>query len=120
MFESVIAAKSGIQTRRQARTWLPEFNLYLARSIETGSRVRMEVIKFQARGKAYAVHVGEDLFGSLYVLRRWFSLTSNRGGSKLHANVDPDEVERLIEMVVARRKAHGYRIIEDGRDNRIF
>jgi hypothetical protein len=77
----------------------------------------MEVIKFQARGKAYAVHVGEDLFGSLYVLRRWFSLTSNRGGSKLHANVDPDEVERLIGMVVARRKAHGYRIIEDGRDN---
>jgi hypothetical protein len=27
-------AKSGIQTRRQARTWLPEFNLHLAGSIE--------------------------------------------------------------------------------------
>jgi hypothetical protein len=26
-------AKSGIQTRRQARTWLPEFNLHLAGSI---------------------------------------------------------------------------------------
>jgi hypothetical protein len=79
----------------------------------------MEVIKFQAQGKAYTVHVGEDLFGSRYVLRRWFSLTSNRGGSKMHHNVTPDEVERLIGMVVTRRKAHGYRIIEDGRDNRI-
>jgi hypothetical protein len=27
-------AKSGIQTRRQARTWLPEFNLHLAGSIK--------------------------------------------------------------------------------------
>jgi extracellular elastinolytic metalloproteinase len=29
----VTMAKSGIQTRRQARTWLPEFNLHLAGSI---------------------------------------------------------------------------------------
>jgi hypothetical protein len=79
----------------------------------------MEVIKFQAQGKAYTVHVGEDLFGSRYVLRRWFSLTSKRGGSKMHHNVTQDEVERLIGMVVARRKAHGYRIIEDGRDTRM-
>jgi hypothetical protein len=79
----------------------------------------MEVIKFQAQGKAYTIHVGEDLFGSRYVLRRWFSLTSKRGGSKMHHNVTPDEVERLIGMVAARRKAHGYRIIEDGRNKRM-
>jgi hypothetical protein len=29
----VTMAKSGIQTRRQATTWLPEFNLHLAGSI---------------------------------------------------------------------------------------
>jgi trans-aconitate methyltransferase len=33
----VTMAKSGIQTRRQARTWLPEFNLHLAGSIKAGS-----------------------------------------------------------------------------------
>jgi predicted transcriptional regulator len=36
----VAIAKSWIQTRRQARTWLPEFNLYLAGSIGSASRHR--------------------------------------------------------------------------------
>jgi hypothetical protein len=37
----------------------------------------------------------------------------------MHHNVTPDEVERLIGMIAARRKAHGYRIIEDGRNKRM-
>jgi hypothetical protein len=34
MFDPVTMAKSGIQTRRQAKTLLPEFNLHQAGSIK--------------------------------------------------------------------------------------
>jgi hypothetical protein len=46
-------AKSGIQTRRQARTWLPEFNLHLAGSIRLYEQ-RTEAGEDKTRAKLIA------------------------------------------------------------------
>jgi hypothetical protein len=69
----VIMAKSGIQTRRQAATWLPEFNLHLAGSIG-------ELL----RGPAAMLH-GELLQGPNS--SRWMAVDSNASRARASTKV---------------------------------
>lgn len=66
---------------------------------------------FQSPSRGYTMTVERDLFGTPVLYRRWYGLSSRRGGGKMEVFLSEEALSRAIGKVRRARERRGYVLV---------
>ena len=71
-------------------------------------------LDFRSTKRGYTLELSEDLFGFFILHRRWYSLSSKRGGRKQQVFTEYQDAMHEIEQIVRVRSRRGYQQTIEG------
>lgn len=73
-------------------------------------------ITFKSERRGYRLSLECDLLGDFVLTRRWYGLTNNRHGQKIHLFSVEVDAKKQYEKIVRARLARGYRFSAQQQD----